>query len=486
MAETTERKTYKMLSMGPNTLEFSTVVFELNRIRLRDRLKSVKNLPKNSFVVLQGGSDISVYDSDTNYLFRQEGYFQWAFGVHEPDFFGAIDVNTGKSYLFCPRLDPSYGVWMGKLLTPDDFKQKYNVDQVNYADEIATVLEQSKAVNLLTLKGKNSDSNLTAKPAHFKGIEKFTVDTDILFPEIAECRVIKTQQEMEILRYVNRISSEAHIEVMKKIRPGMKEYQSEATFLNYVYYTGGCRYPSYTCICGSGDNSSILHYGHAGAPNDKTVNDGDMCLFDMGASYYGYTSDITCSFPANGKFTEDQKTIYEAVLRANKSVMDTAKPGVSWVDMHKLANREMLLALIDKKILKGNIDEMMAANLAAVFQPHGLGHLMGVDVHDVGGYLPGTPERPVLDGLKSLRTARVLEAGMVLTIEPGCYFIDQLLNAALADPKLSKFMVAEEINRFRGKGGVRIEDDVVITDIGVESLTMVPRTVEEIEAVMKH
>ncbi|PNF40651.1 Xaa-Pro dipeptidase [Cryptotermes secundus] len=297
-------------------------------------------------------------------------------------------------------------------------------------------------------------------------------------------RVIKSDLELKVLRYVNKISSDAHIHVMRTVRAGMMEYQAEATFLNYVYLVGGCRHVAYTCICTSGDNGSILHYGHAGAPNDRCINDGDMCLFDMGASYCGYTSDITCSFPVSGKFTKDQAVIYNAVLKANMAVMNAAKPGVSWVDMHTLANRVLLAELRDAGLLQGDVDEMMKAGLGAIFQPHGLGHFMGLDTHDVGGYLEGTPSRPTEPGLNRLRTARVLEKGMVITIEPGCYFSDVLLDKALANPEQAKFMVPEEIERFRNFGGVRIEDDVIITEDGVENMTKVPRTIEEIEAVM--
>ncbi|GFG30221.1 hypothetical protein Cfor_11141, partial [Coptotermes formosanus] len=289
-------------------------------------------------------------------------------------------------------------------------------------------------------------------------------------------RMIKSDLELEVLRYVNKISSDAHIHVMRTIHAGMMEYQAEATFLNYVYLVGGCRHVGYTCICSSGDNGSILHYGHAGAPNSRNINDGDMCSFDMGASYCGYTSDITCSFPVNGKFTKDQAVIYNAVLNANRAVMNAAKPGVSWVDMHKLANSVLLSNLRDAGLLQGDVDEMMKAGIGAVFQPHGLGHLMGLDVHDVGGYLEGTPSRPIEPGLNRLRTARVLEKGMVLTIEPGCYFSDVLLDKALANPEQAKFMVPEVIERFRNFGGVRIEDDVIVMENGVENMTKVPRT----------
>lgn len=144
----------------------------------------------------------------------------------------------------------------------------------------------------------------------------------------------------------------------------------------------------------------------------------------MGANYCGYAADITCSFPGNGKFTNDQKMIYDAVLEARTAVIEAAKPGVAWTDMHLLANRVMLAALKRGGLLIGDVDEMIVAGLGEVFQPHGLGHFLGLDVHDVGGYLPGHPTRSTKPGLRKLRTARTLRAGMVLTIEPGCYFVD--------------------------------------------------------------
>uniref|UniRef100_A0A2C9L303 Peptidase M24 domain-containing protein n=1 Tax=Biomphalaria glabrata TaxID=6526 RepID=A0A2C9L303_BIOGL len=135
-----------------------------------------------------------------------------------------------------------------------------------------------------------------------------------------------------------------------------------------------------------GHNGSILHYGHSGAPNSKRLEDGDICLLDMGAEYYCYGSDITCSFPANGKFTQDQKAIYDAVLAANRAVLAAVRPGVSWVDMHKLAERVLLEHLVQLGLLKGNVEDMMRVRLGAVFMPHGLGHFLGIDTHDCGGY----------------------------------------------------------------------------------------------------
>ncbi|XP_025153287.1 xaa-Pro dipeptidase isoform X2 [Harpegnathos saltator] len=489
MAESGSAKPSTMKSYfwrSRDTLKVPMSLFRDNRERLVSRLRANSEVSAaGTFVVLQGGEDVPFNDTDINWPFRQESFFQWCFGAEEPGCYGALDLAAGTSILFVPRLPAEYAVWQGKLYTLDDFKKRYAVDEARYTDEIARVLKEKRAHLLLTLSGRNSDSGLLAREAVFDGIAEFKVNNSILYPEICECRVIKSPGEIEVLRYVCKISSDAHKVVMRTVRPGMVEYQAEAAFCHHVYSTGGCRHVSYTCICGSGHNSSILHYGHAGAPNSKVMQDGDMCLFDLGGNYCGYAADITCSFPINGKFTEDQKLIYNAVLKARDAVIAAAKPGVAWTDMHLLANRVMLTSLKAGGLLVGDVEDMIKAGLNEIFQPHGLGHLLGLDVHDVGGYLSCHPERSKEPGLRKLRTARTLLAGMVLTVEPGCYFVDCLLDAALANPDQAKFLVAEQLKRFRGFGGVRIEDDVLITETGVENLTFVPRTVEEIEKEMR-
>ncbi|XP_002735088.1 xaa-Pro dipeptidase-like [Saccoglossus kowalevskii] len=468
---------------GDHTLSVAMDLFATNRRRLCERLRAKEGIPKGAIVLLQGGETKQRYCSDTDEVFRQESYFHWTFGVAEPDFYGAIDVDSGESILFAPKLPDSYAVWMGRLNPESHFKEKYGVDTCHWVTNMKDVLNSKKPSVLLLLKGVNSDSGHTCRAAAFDGIHEFKTDYDALHPEIMECRVIKTPQELEVMRYVNKISSDAHKEIMKKIRPGVEEYQMESLFQHYCYYNGGCRHCSYTCIAGSGENAAILHYGHAGAPNDKTIKDGDMCLFDMGGEYHCFTSDITCSFPVNGKFTPDQKIIYEAVYKSSRAVMNAVKPGTSWVDMHKLSERVMLQELLQHGLLKGDIDELMENRIGTLFMPHGLGHFMGLDVHDVGGFPEGV-ERIDQPGLRSLRTTRNLEEGMVLTIEPGCYFIAPVLEAALENPEQSKFLCREVIERFMNFGGVRIEDDIVITADGMELLTCVPRTVEEIEAFM--
>uniref|UniRef100_A0A3B4TVE3 Xaa-Pro dipeptidase n=1 Tax=Seriola dumerili TaxID=41447 RepID=A0A3B4TVE3_SERDU len=430
--------------LGNDTLRVSAALFAENRQRLCRGLKAKDGVVPKSVVVLQGGEQKQRYCTDTDLLFRQESFFHWAFGVTEPDCYGAIDVDSGKSILFVPKLPESYATWMGDFMC-----ELYEFCML-----------------------------LTVLSSYCASINWQCNDRRLSLLVVCVCsRLIKTDMELEVLRYTNRISSEAHKMIMKHVKPGQKEYEMESLFQHYCYTKGGMRHTSYTCICGTGHNSSVLHYGHAGAPNDKLIVDGDMCLFDMGGEYYCYSSDITCSFPANGKFTPDQRAIYEAVLKSSRAVMAAIKPGVKWTDMHRLADRVHLEELVKIGILNGSVEDMMKAHMGSVFMPHGLGHLLGIDVHD-------GVERINEPGLRSLRMGRLVQEKMVLTVEPGIYFINHLLDQALANSTQSCFINNQVLARFRGFGGVRIEDDIAVTANGIELLTCVPRTVEEIEAFM--
>lgn len=470
--------------------EVPMLLHSVNRDKLVKSLRlqlTESGRPTQGFVVLQGGEEKTRYCTDHAELFRQESYFAYLFGVREPGFFGAIDIATGNSLLFAPRLPAEYAVWMGEIKPPSYFKKMYEVTMVYYVDEMDGVLQeqyqgQGKPL-LFLLHGLNTDSGNFSKPAEFEGIDNFEKDLSTLHPILTECRVLKSKLELSLIQFANDISSEAHIQVMRNTKAGMKEYQLESMFLHHTYMYGGCRHCSYTCICATGENSSVLHYGHAAAPNDRAFRDTDMALLDMGAEYHFYGSDITCSFPINGKFTDDQHLIYKAVLDAHNAVIAAMKPGVSWVDMHKLAERVILESLKKGGILAGDVEDMMAHRLGAVFMPHGLGHLLGIDTHDPGGYPKGL-ERPKEPGLSSLRTTRELEEDMVITVEPGCYFINALLIPAMEGTKTSRFFIHDAIERFKGFGGVRIESNLHVTANGCNNMTKVPRETWEVEAVM--
>uniref|UniRef100_A0A3B5AWX6 Xaa-Pro dipeptidase n=1 Tax=Stegastes partitus TaxID=144197 RepID=A0A3B5AWX6_9TELE len=357
---------------------------------------------------LQGGEQTQRYCTDADVLFRQEFFFHWTSGVTEPDCYGAVHVDSGKSILFVPRLPESYD---GRV---KHFKQEYAVDEVQHTCDVSLLW------SLQPLWW--SDLFLCA----------LTEQRAANSPLAAVCicsRLIKTKMELEVLRYTNRISSEAY----KMVR---------------------------------------------------SFSEGS--LFDMGREYYCDTSDITCSFPANGKFTADQRAIYEAVLKSCRTVMAAIKPDVcvecvKWTDMHRLADKGHLEELVKIGILHGSMEDMIKVHLGPVFMPHGLGHLLGIDMHNMGGYPEGV-ERINEPGLMNLLMGRLVQERMVLTVEPGIYFINHLLYQALVNPAQSCFINNQVLARFSGFGGVRVEKNITVTADGIELLTCVPRTVEEIEA----
>ncbi len=507
-------------SQGLNTFKIPMALFEINRAKVVQSMLEQDPSAKG-LILLEGGKQTTRYDTDHEPVFRQESYFHYLFGASQySDCFGTLSLPDGEATLFVP----SYGVEVETVCGPSPnfeyVKDELGLENVHDVVDLKAFVEremkrlddtvdesssnddlgneEKKAGSeqtrskLYLLKGLNIDSGNFATPAFFEGIDKFSDvrDEESLFRSISECRVFKSSAEIDVMRYTNWVSSMAHVEVMRQCKPGMMEYQLESLFQHHTYTHGGCRHMSYTCICACGPSANILHYGHAGRPNSRLLEEGMIGLLDMGAEYNCYASDITCSFPVSGTFTDDQKHIYNAVLAAQVKVIAMLKPGVSWLECHRAAEREILKGLIGCGVLNDcgkDLDEiietMLDADVGAIFMPHGLGHFIGIDTHDVGGYPQGKPARSERPGVRKLRTARQMEEGMVITVEPGCYFIDPLLDAALSDERQKHFFT-ERVNDFRGFGGVRLEDDVRITSAGCENLTLCPRAIEEVLDVM--
>jgi Xaa-Pro dipeptidase len=376
-------------------------------------------------------------------------------------------------------------VWFGRIKSASEFAAQHGLSEGAYADEVAEYLRGQGAAQVLVLRGENTDSGDAAPGARFAGQEGFAVEGSLLWPAMAEARVFKSEREIAVLRHVGRATSEAHLAMMGAVRPGMREDQLEAVYKFWVQFAAGARLDSYTWICGSGPNAAVLHYGHAGAPNDRVIRAGEWVLCDCGNELHCYASDVTTTFPASGVFSPEQRVVYEAVLDAQRAVLAAMRPGVRWLDMQELAYRRILEGLKRGGVVVGDVDAALApeVNLGGVFMPHGLGHLLGLETHDVGGYLPRGVARDPRYGFRSLRTTRVLAPGMVITVEPGCYFADSLLDAAFANPLQAPFLNRERIDaHFRGIGGVRLEDNVVVRPDGIENLTHVPRAVEDVEA----
>ena len=520
--------------MGLQTYRVPLELYKINRQKVVDTfLKEHGNEKGNGILYIEGGKSETRNDSDHEPVFRQESFFHYLTGVREPDCAFLLNLCTGKCTLLIPHLPPDYATVMGTLPTSSEFQKLYGVDNAasmnpehyDLIKECQSLLKpninnddynENKSWTLYLLKGVNTDSGNNYSPplstvqsciqkhtnddtggVNQSSIRTMNIDEETIFPILCECRVTKSTLELDLLRHVTEVTSLAHVYVMKNASVGMMEYQCESLFRHYCYYNFGARHVGYTSICACGPNSAILHYGHAGAPNDRTIKDGDICLFDMGAEYSCYGSDVTCSFPANGKFSQTQKVLYLGVLNAQRAVYAMIKPGVSWRDCHLRAEEEILKALIQLGVVllppSMSVKDLVDLRLGAVFMPHGLGHLIGIDTHDVGGYtgidydtgdtIKSLPSRSSLPGLKSLRTARILGPNMTLTVEPGCYFIRHLWKAALESQTLTGFLDKEKLEQYQNIGGIRLEDVICVTSDGCENYTICPRTLEEVEHV---
>lgn len=438
----------------------------------REKLFSLFDDNQNGVVFIQGAEIMYRYDTDYEFPFRQESNFWYLTGVNEAECSLVLDLKKEEYHLFVPERDAQYAVWHGYVKTKEQYQEEYQPDHLHYRNDILKVLNELKPETVYCIDDEQAE--------FVEDLNRgFNVETEALVDALTYCRVLKTDWELDQLREACRVNDLAYLEVMRSIKPGMYEYEMKAIF-NKVQIENGLMQDAYNGIFASGVNASILHY----VVNNSKIKDGDLFLMDSGFECNGYASDYTRTFPANGKYTDIQKGIYNSVLAGMNKVLDSIKPGVKMEDLHLLAARTMMEGLKDMGVVKGNVDDMMEENIFALFFPHGLGHFLGLDTHDVGGYPKGVDriERP---GIKFLRARRELLPGMVVTIEPGIYFVPAVLEPAIADPEKNQFLNTEKVESLLGFGGVRIEDDIIVTEDGMENMTNVPKEVGEIEDLMK-
>ena len=437
----------------------------------REKLFSLLDDEESAIVYMKGAELMYRYDTDYEFPFRQESNFWYLTGVNEPDFHLIFDLKNQDYHLFAPNRDAQYAVWHGRVKSKDQLQEEYQPDHLHYEAKLPQVLEELAPEKIYCLEERQAEF-----------IEKFErdlpIDLDTLEDALTHCRVFKTDWELDQMREAARVNNIAHKAVLEALEPGKYEHEMKAVF-DYHQIKNGLMQDAYNGIFAAGENSAILHY----VENNREITDGDLFLIDAGYECNGYASDFTRTYPANGTFTDLQGEIYEAVLEAQKQVIDASKPDVKMEDLHILAARVMMQGLKDADIVEGSIDDLMEEDIFALFFPHGLGHFLGLDTHDVGGYPKGV-ERIDRPGIKYLRTRRTLQQGMILTIEPGVYFVPALLKPALEDDKASKFLNASKLNDMMDFGGVRIEDNIIVTEDGYENMTTVPKERNEIEQVM--
>ena len=453
--------------------------FQLNRENYLKNLRiRFAHLNENSVIVLQGASLSSKYDADTNYYyFDQESNFYYLTGVREPDMLFVLDVQNGEGTLFYDKPSDENKIWM-KVPTAQEIEDKYGI-KTYLKKDLERFLQKRNMEQIYILDGVNENSDLPVYSAELNFVGDYAylnkkINHDkYIYMVLCDTRRVKNEKEKKLLKFIAKISNEAHMALMKYMAVGLNERDTENYFLQYVrdkYYT---RHLAYGCICAAGKNAATLHY----ILNNKDMEDGDIYLTDMGIKFLGYCSDISATFPVNGKFTDMQKNIYNIVLDSNRGVINAMKPGITkYAELDKLSKIIILQGLQKIGILKDNYsaEDMFADGLARTFMPHSVGHFLGLDVHDVG-------MRSV-----TYKSNNILENGNFITVEPGIYFIDFLMDEAEQSPILSKYINIEELEKYRGFGGVRIEDDVMIGEDSVESYQIeLPRTVEQIEAFMK-
>ncbi|TPX70355.1 hypothetical protein SpCBS45565_g01775 [Spizellomyces sp. 'palustris'] len=444
----------------------------------QNRQKLLRNLQaagSSGVVYLRGMETTERKWTDAEMPFRQESNFFYLTGATEADCHFILDIGTSEAHLFTPKYGEDYALWCGNPPTVADVKAKYGVDHAGTAEDILRVLEKLNPEKIHVLE---QEQNLSAL-----GDWKGKANKGSLKKAIIDARVIKSEAEIALMRKAAKISGDAHIALMKAVRPGKDTERQLHALFEYECFRNGGRFQAYTPIVASGRNGSVLHYVNNTDP--VTAEKRDMLLVDAACEYECYAADITRTYPVGGKFEGDWKTTYEICLEMQKAVLRAIKAGVEWEDMHRLANKVAAEGLLKAGIAKGTLEDLLGNHIPNIFFPHGLGHLIGLDVHDVGGYPEGVSRIPE-PGLRYLRMRRKLEAGMVVTVEPGIYFVDPILDAALANPTQRQFLNVEVLERFRRNvGGVRIEDDVVVTEDGIENLTgWVPKEIEDIEAVM--
>ncbi|MEA3286284.1 MAG: aminopeptidase P N-terminal domain-containing protein [Candidatus Marinimicrobia bacterium] len=427
-------------------------IYEVRRERLMQSLG-------NGVAILKG-APAQTRTNDTEYPYRQDSDLFYFTGYAEPGAACIIDPNNSDQQftLFVLPPDPEKEVWTGWRLSFEETMEQYGADQtLDIAEFSEYALKAMKSASKVF-------TNLNHEKEHqYKMLDQLRqvrgeIQRSGGGPESLESigsishemRLFKDIHEIELMQKAADISKEAHVKAMQVCVPGLHEYQLQAVMESHFVFEGGSG-PAYTSIVGSGDNATVLHY----IKNQDVIKDGDLILIDAAAEYQMYASDITRTFPANGKYSDAQKAIYEVVLKAQNAVIEAAKPGVTFQELHDLDLKLLVEGMVEIGLLEGSVDEIIETGSYQVYFMHKTGHWLGLDVHDMGKYMVDNK-------------SRVLEPGMVFTVEPGIY-----VNSKTSAPE-----------KYRGIG-IRIEDNILITEKGNRNLTgAVPKEIADIEAIM--
>jgi Xaa-Pro aminopeptidase len=398
-----------------------------------------------------------VRNRDSHFPYRFDSHFYYLTGFTEPE--AVLVLISNKSILFCRERNPEREIWDGFRYGPEAARERFGFDEAhpiaNLDQEMTRLLENQPALHY----PMGADAEWDARAMRWLNAVRARVRTGIAAPErvhdvralIDEMRLVKDAHELGIMRRAARIAAGAHRRAMQRARPGRTEYEIEAELL-YEFRRNGAQFPAYSPIVASGANACVLHYVF----NDAPLRDGDLLLIDAGCELDGYASDITRTFPVNGRFSPAQREVYELVLAAQRAAFDKVRPGNAWNEPHDAAVKVLAQGLLDLKLLTGTLQEVLEKETYKRFYMHRTGHWLGLDVHDAGDY-------------KRAGSWRALAPGMTLTVEPGLYL-----------------RAEDDIPERLRNIGVRIEDDVVVADGGCEVLTAeAPKAIADLEALMR-
>ncbi|WP_313337988.1 Xaa-Pro aminopeptidase [Stutzerimonas nitrititolerans] len=426
----------------------------------RRRQTLMARMEPNSIAILPA-APMYIRNRDVEHVYRQDSDFQYLSGFPEPEAVIALipDREHGEYVLFCRERDPERELWDGLRAGQDGAIAHYGADDAfpigDIDDILPGLIEGRERVYYAIGTNETFDHQLMEwiKMIRSKARQGAQPPSEFVALDhlLHDMRLYKSANEVKVMRHAAEISARAHVNAMRASRAGLREYHLEAE-LDYEFRKGGAKMPAYGSIVAAGKNACILHYRE----NDAALEDGDLVLIDAGCEIDCYASDITRTFPVNGKFSPEQKAIYELVLAANEEAFKHIAPGKHWNEAHEATVRVITAGLVELGLLEGDVEALIAAEAHKAFYMHRAGHWLGLDVHDVGDYKIGGEWR-------------VLEPGMAMTVEPGIYIAADNQDVA---------------RKWRGIG-VRIEDDVVVTKTGCEILTSgVPKAVAEIEALM--
>ena len=475
--------------------------FELNRSKFfrlaKEKLINTNKIDEDSILALKGGVDIPKYDTDISYYyFYQEANFYYISGVREPGLDLIIDFKSNKVILFYNQPDESTKYWQ-TVLTKQDIYEKYSLEVID-KNEFNSWINIRDPKEIYSLTGINDTSKKGLHSFEFNFINEFShlnlkiKENDIIYYVIKDCRKVKSNEEINLYHFISKATNEAHKEMIKALGSKHSKYKNtksidnyksnieyerdiENIFNNYLaenYYT---RIWGYPCISGCGENSATLHYSN----NNKKLIDGELLLIDMGMRFCNYVSDVTITLPISGKFSKEQKEIYNIVLNCNRKVMDLVKEGVTFSYLNKLSKLLIIEGLQELDFIskEKTASELFDLQIYKYFYPHSLGHYIGIEVHDVYYF-----DREKYFNIDS----DVLLENNIITIEPGIYFRDFLLDKAFKNNDINYLLNTNKIKENFNFGGVRIEDNVIVKKDGYVNLNKdLPRTVEEIEKYMK-